>query len=419
MKQHAIHAREKYLEAVNPSSVTILYAGEAPHKTLDQYYPFSVNRNFYYLTGLNAPALILMMVKGVSGQKTYLFIEETTDLILKWEGARLSKQEAHDSSGIALENIHYLDQFETLFNAMMNYARSPFGAPPQTVYLDLYHVSPKRPPYALLKAGAILDHYPELKRENANGILAALRMLKSDDEITYLKEAIAYNHAGLNGVIKRLKERQNEHQVASDFLYESRLVGSEGLAFDTIAAGGKNATVLHYINNNQPLNQSALLLIDCGAIHAQYNSDITRTYPVSGTFTPRQKEIYEAVLDVNKATIERIKPGVTWQELNTFAKERLAAHAVRLKVIEKVEDIGLVYYHSIGHFLGLDVHDVGLYNQPLQAGMVLTIEPGLYIKDEGIGVRIEDDILVTQKGYENLSQAIAKDISDIETLMQS
>ena len=419
MKNHAIHARKKYLEAVKPSSVTLLYAGEAPHKTLDQYYPFSVNRNFYYLTGLNAPALILMMVKGVSDTQTYLFIEETTDLILKWEGARLSAQEAHEASGIALENIRYLDQFEGVFNAMMNYARSPFGAPPQTVYLDLYHVSVQRPPEALLKASSILEHYPELTKENSNGILASLRMIKSAEELAYLKEAIAFNHAGLNGVVKRLKERQNEHQVASDFLYESRLAGSEGLAFDTIAAGGKNATVLHYVANNQALQNDALLLIDCGAIHAQYNSDITRTYPIQGVFTPRQKEIYEAVLDVNKATIEKIKPGITWAELNAFAKERLAAHAIRLKVIDRVEDVGQVYYHSIGHFLGLDVHDVGLYDQPLQAGMVLTIEPGLYLKEEGIGVRIEDDIVVTATGYENLSQDIPKEVSDIESLMHS
>ncbi len=418
MKKHAMDARQAYLDRVEPHSITLLHAGEAPHKSLDQYYHFSVNRNFFYLTGLDAPKLILMLVKGEKKHQTYLFLERNTDFIIKWEGARLEKEEAHQQSGIELKDMRYLDEFEALFNQMMNYARSPFGTVPKTLYLDLYHVNANTKPKALSTFQTVVAHYPELTQKNANEALAYLRMFKSPEELDRLKEAIAITQAGLDQVLSTLRSRDNEHQIEAEFNYGITLAGAQGNAFDTIAASGANATVLHYHHNNQPLPKDGLLLLDLGASKENYAADISRTYPISGVFTDRQKAIYEAVLDVNKRTIERVKPGVTWAELNAFAKEALAQHAVALKLIDKEEDILEVYYHSIGHFLGLDVHDVGLYHLPLQAGMVLTIEPGLYVSKEGIGIRIEDDVLVTETGVENLSRNLIKDVADIEKALQ-
>ncbi len=418
MKTHAINARQAYLDRVEPHSITLLHSGQAPHKSLDQYFTFSVNRNFYYLTGIDAPNLILMLIKGEKDSQTYLFLEENTDFIIKWEGARITKDEAHEKSGIEVSSMRYLENFEATFNQMMNYARSPFGVVPQTLYLDLYHVKADQKPQALHTFGHLKENYPELKNKNLNEHLAYLRMFKSEEELTLLKDAIAMTNEGLTRVLSTLKTRDNEHQIEAEFNYAITLAGASGNAFDTIAASGANATVLHYHHNNQPLPKDGMLLLDLGALNKNYAADISRTYPISGVYSDRQKAIYEAVLDVNKRTVEMVKPGVTWSELNAFAKDALAKHAVALKLIEKEEDILHVYYHSIGHFLGLDVHDVGLYHQPLEAGMVITIEPGLYVSAEGIGVRIEDDILVTEDGYENLSKAIIKDVKDIEKAMR-
>lgn len=414
MKKHAIQARQAYLDRVESHSITLLHAGEAPHKSLDQYFHFSVNRNFFYLTGIEAPKVILMLVKGEKEHKTMLFLERNTDFIIKWEGARLEKELAHEQSGIELSDMRYLDEFEAVFNQMMNYARSPFGAVPKTLYLDLYHVHATLKPKALSDFAQVVEHYPELSLKNVNEHLAYLRMFKSPEELARLKEAIAITDQGLKQVLSTLSTTTNEHQVEAQFNYGITLAGANGNAFDTIAASGANATVLHYHNNNQDLPKDGLILLDLGALKHNYAADISRTYPVSGTFSARQKAIYEAVLDVNKRTIEMVKPGVTWAELNAFAKDALAKHAVALKLIDKEDDVLQVYYHSIGHFLGLDVHDVGLYHYPLEAGMVLTIEPGLYVSQEGIGVRIEDDILVTESGYENLSKALIKEVADIE-----
>ena len=219
--------------------------------------------------------------------------------------------------------------------------------------------------------------------------------------------------------MKSLSTRQNEFELQADFIHEITLSGSEGTAFDTIAANGKNATVLHYVENKDILNKDNMILFDLGALHGNYASDISRTYPLSGTYSKRQKELYTIVLKVNKETIKQVRPGQTWAELNRFAKDMLTKEALKAGVIDKPEEITEVYYHSIGHFMGLDVHDVGHYNLPLKEGMVLTIEPGLYVKKEGIGIRIEDDILVTKDGHENLSSAIPKEADELETLIQN
>ena len=214
-----------------------------------------------------------------------------------------------------------------------------------------------------------------------------------------------------------IKVRDNEYQVQADYIHEITLQGSEGYSFNTIMASGENATILHYEDNNQPLHKGELILCDLGALYKNYGSDITRTYPINGTFTDRQKEIYEVVLHANKETINFIKPGRTWKEVNDFTRNILAEGAKKLGIIKEDKEIIKYYYHSFGHFLGLDVHDVGNHNIPLEEGMVLTVEPGLYIKEEKIGVRIEDDILITKDGNINLSKNIIKEIKDIEEYM--
>lgn len=418
MREHATEARQKLLARLPVGALVILYAGEAPHKSLDQYYRYTPQRNFYYLTGLDAPQQILVMAKGEEKTHTWLFIEENTDHIIKWEGARMTRSEAAEISGISETDIYYLDAFEKRFNLLMNYARSPLGNPPKTLYLDLYHVRPDVTPVALNYAETIRKNYPELTIENVNAHLAYLRMFKTPYEIEQLRGAIDMTRKGLETVMRQCVKRSHEYQLEADFLHTITEAGSTGNAFETIAASGGNATVLHYVSNRSPLSKEQLILLDLGALNGPYAADISRTYPINGKFTDRQRVLYEIVLEVNKATIAMVKPGVTWAALNAFARDLLIEKAKEIGLIKEDHEISQLYYHSIGHFLGLDVHDVGLYDLPLQAGMVLTIEPGLYVAEENIGIRIEDDILVTEDGAINLSADIIKEVEDIETFMK-
>ena len=418
MLDHVKLTRDRLSSRIEENAIVILYSGKPPHKSADQFYAYEPQRNFYYLTNLQEPNLVFVMIKGQDDFKSYLFIEENTEYIIQWEGARISKEEASKQSGIDIENIRYLTQFESFIGMVMNYARSPFNTPPKHLYLDLYHVGPQEKPIALAQADWILNNYRELNVHSVNEHTSYLRMFKSAGEVELLKSAVMHTKVGLNTILSSLKTRQNEYQLEADFLHAITLNGSQGNAFQTIAASGKNATVLHYVDNNSTLSNDDLILFDLGAMHDCYCADISRTYPISGKFTDRQKTLYSIVLDVNKACIEFVKPGVTWPELNAYAKKLLIKKTKAIGLIKDDEEISRYYYHSIGHFLGLDVHDVGHYHLPFEPGMVITIEPGLYIAEEGIGIRIEDDILVTETGSVNLSASIIKEIEDIENFMK-
>lgn len=329
----------------------------------------------------------------------------------------MSKEEASAKCGIPVKNIFYLSQFEGFIDSVMGYKRGRDERVPHTLYLDLYRHKPMKRALSLNIFDKIVTMYKELDVKNVNEHLSYLRMFKDQYEINEMKAAIDITDKGLKRIMKELPNRDNEHQLEADFLHEITLNGATTNSFNTIAANGENATVLHYEDNNAPLDREALILFDLGALYNNYGSDISRTFPVSGKFSDRQKEIYNIVLETNKKTIEFLKPGVTWKEFNEFAKDILATRCQEIGLIKEKEDITKYYYHSIGHFLGLDVHDVGHYNEALQEGMIVTVEPGLYIKEEGIGIRIEDDVLITKDGALILSKQIIKEIDEIEEFM--
>lgn len=414
MKNHAIAARKRVFDALPEGALLLLDASQAPHRSIDVYHAFYVDHNFYYLTGINAPKARLLMLKTASSEKTMLFLEPDTPLSLKWDGPKFSKEDAIEVGGFAPDEVHSLTAFDGQFNQLMNFARSPYGNPPTEVWLDLYHERLNTKPRSLSIFGHIIENYPELKIANANAILSQLRMIKSPEEIAVLKEAIALTHKGLKRILKSIKNRSNEHELVADFMHEITLNGSSGKAFDIIAAAGKNATVLHYTANNGPLDGD-MILFDLGAKSGRYGADISRVYPLNGKYEGFAKDVYMAVLDVEKAVIKAVKPGLTWKDLNVLARDLLAEKAIALGMIESKDELSNVYYHSVGHYLGLDVHDVGVYTEPFKPGMVLTIEPGLY--GNGVGVRIEDNVLVTEDGCENLSAAIEKEPEAIEKML--
>jgi Xaa-Pro aminopeptidase len=262
------------------------------------------------------------------------------------------------------------------------------------------------------------EHYTHVASHNIYPEICELRVIKTEKEIDKIKEAIAITKDGIYNVLRNAKAGMMENQLEAHFDFTLKSAGIKDFAFGTIAASGKNATVLHYEHNNAKTNSGDLVLLDLGAQKDYYNADISFTFPVDGTFTPRQKEIYNIVLKALKETTELIKPGLKYAELNEHARKVLADELKKIGLIQDDAELSNYYYHSVGHFLGLDTHDVGSYkDRVLEPGMVLTIEPGLYIEEESIGIRLEDDILVTEDGYENLSKDIIRTVEEIESFM--
>jgi len=406
--------RENLIGLIKNESVVLLDSGKAPHKTTDQFYHYTSQRNFYYLTGLNEQKCKLVIIKSKKTVSTLLFIEETTKYMKQWVGERISKKEASSITNIPEEKIYYLPKFESVFRSLITYGRGTGMAPPRNIYYDLFRISPTELPYSHTQFKFVFEEYKELKVKNVNEGLSYLRMFKTDFEISQLQTAINITKIGLENVMDHLSSRTNEFQLAADFLHQITLEGSSGNSFNTIAASGENATILHYEENKGILEEGNLMLFDLGALFNNYGSDISRTYPINGKFSERQKVLYEIVLKANKESIKYVKPGISWKQLNEFAKNILIKECKKIGLIETDDDINKYYFHSVGHFLGLDTHDVGQYDLLLKEGMVITIEPGLYIKEEGIGIRIEDDILITKNGSVNLSKDIFKEVVDIE-----
>jgi len=244
-------------------------------------------------------------------------------------------------------------------------------------------------------------------------------MNKDAEEVEVTKEAIKVTEEALNHVLATLKPGMMEYQVQAEFEYKVKSLGADGMAFPTIAGSGINGTMLHYETNHDVCKENTLILLDLGARVKGYNADITRTYPVSGKFTERQKQFYNIVLKANQTVASEARPGVTLKELNDICKKVLAEGLIELGLIEKEEEVGKYYMHGVSHHLGIDVHDVTVPEKDkLTPGMIITNEPGLYIDEEEIGIRVEDDLLITENGCEVLSKDIVRTVEEIEAKMK-
>ena len=402
--------RKRLAEQLEEGSLTLLFSGNAPKKSADECYPFTTNRHFYYLCGIKEEGIILGLMKVKDEVKSILFIKKADPVMEKWVGKTISKEEAEAISGIS--EIHYLDAFEsTLHHAIMS-------GDVHKIYLDFEVDGFKND---LTKeqrfANDCKERYPFVQFGNVHNHISALRMIKSEHEIDKLREAIQVTDEGIRALMENAKSGIMEYALEAHFDFVLKTHGIEDYAFKTIAASGVNATVLHYSSNNSVIPQDSLILFDLGAQYDYYNADITRTFPVEGKFTERQKLFYNIVLRANEEVIKMIKPGIPFTALNERVKEIYFEELEPLGLVETMEDVSKYYYHGVSHFLGLDTHDVGSRKVELQEGMVLTVEPGLYIEEEAIGIRIEDDILVTKDGCENLSKDIIKTVEDIEAFM--
>ena len=400
--------REKVLNKIKDNSLLILFAGKAPKKTADEKYPFTPNRNFYYLTGVDEEDHILVLSKLNGITKEYLFIKEIDPIREKWEGKTIRKEEVPNICEI--EDVRYLGDFNSFIDRII------LNKEEINLYLDLEKGNAS---YDFLNE--IKNKYYNINIKNIYNLIGSLRLIKTEEEVERVRKAISITIDGVNELMKNSKAGIKEYELESYFDFVCKKNGVKDLAFKTIAAAGKNATVLHYVTNDSELKYGDLILFDLGAQYKYYNGDISRTFPVNGKFTDRQKEVYNAVLRVNEKVIEEMKPGVSFLELNKKAKEWIAEECISLGLMTSKEDVSKYYYHSIGHSLGMDTHDIEPENRDVifEAGMIYTVEPGIYIEEEGIGIRIEDDVLITDNGYEVLTKGMIKTVEEIEEFMSN
>ncbi len=411
MKSFYIANRQKIMADVKADSLVVLFSGKAPRSSADAHLPFVVNRNFYYLTGLDRENFILVMSNLGGESTTELFIEKPDYDVEKWVGRKLKREAATEISGI--EKVSYVENFES---AMVGYAAKSVAY----VYSDFDRFSwtePERMQNAWVKD--FVARYPHIAVQNLQPLMIAARMIKQPYEIEQIKKAIAYTKNGLERVLKALKPGVYEYAMDALFRYSICSEGSAGNSFPTIAASGENGVILHYVENDQRLKSGELVLFDLGALQNNYASDISRTYPIDGVYSARQRQIYDIVLAAQRNVLEIMVPGTPFAELNKKCIAYMTKALKEIGLIERDEDVSKYYYHGVSHHLGLDVHDISDRTKPLQPGMVLTVEPGLYIAEEGIGIRIEDDILITQDGNINLSESIIKDPAEIESFMRA
>ena len=408
--------RKKVFDQMKDNSIAIFFSGVGKIASEDEYLPFVPNRNFFYLTNIKQEHSALLLIKAIGERRTYLFIDPYSELKEKWTGKRLTADKAEAISDI--KNIYTTDNFETMLSLALANEKNQYGDI-DCIYLDL--TSPEQK----LKDGFFMnDLYMKIKLDYTNKeivdiypILRDLRMIKSNAEIDCLVKAIEKTNAGISNLLNKLTPGMVEYELADQFEMYGRSHDRSGLAFSTIIAAGKNATCLHYPSQEDTIKENDLVLFDLGYEYEGYSADISRTFPVNGKLSGIQKIIYEAVLNCNKAVIEYAKPGLTLKDLQEYATEYLRKECIRLKLMDEKEDIRNYYYHSVSHHLGLDTHDVCDREKPLEKGNVITVEPGLYFAKYDVGVRIEDDVLITLDGAVALSKNIVKEIGEIERLM--
>ena len=408
--------RSKLFNMLDDNSVTILFSGVGRKKSGDENYEFVPNKNFYYLTGIEQENSILMLIRNDGEKLAYLFVDEKDEKVEKWIGYKLTLSEAKEISGV--ENVAVRSTFEGKMLAFFD-SNNSTSEKIAKFYLDLepeLKIAESKSTQTYKKELEVVHH---LEVADVGGLVGELRKVKSEAEIELIREAIATTDLGLKHALLEMKANKYEYNLRNAFEFAVFEDQDAKLAFASIVARGENATILHYPSQKDRVRHDDLVLFDVGAAKDYYASDISRTYPVSGKFNELQRKIYEIVLNCNKQTAKFMHPGITLMEANEFAKSFLASECVEKGLIASKEEIGKVYYHSVSHYMGLDTHDCGSKNDKLVPGNVVTCEPGLYFKDLGIGVRIEDDVLITEDGSEVLSDGIIKEIADIEKMLGS
>ncbi len=415
-----IDNRARLARLLLPNSLAIVNANDILPTNADGSLRLRQNSDLFYLTGVDQEESILLMYPDADDEKfrEILFLRETSELIAIWEGHKLTKEEARARTGVA--RVEWLSEFPGIFRRVM--------CESEHVYLNTNEH--KRAVIEVASRDtrfiqATQAQYPLHDYQRLARVLHTLRAVKSAEEVRLLQAACDITDAGFQRVARFVKPGVSETDLEAEFAHEFIRRGGD-FAYNPIIASGKNACVLHYIANDQPCADGDLLLLDVAASYANYNADLTRTIPVNGKFTPRQKQVYEAVLRVLRASIQGLTVGRLLKDWQRDAERFIETELLGLGLLTPGQIQGQdpdrpafkqYFMHGVGHPLGLDVHDVGHTTKPIQAGWVMTVEPAIYIRAEGLAVRLENDILVTDQGPVDLMAHIPIEVADIEKLM--
>lgn len=418
-----IRNREKLAQKLAKDSVAIFNSNDIMPTNADGTMRFRQNNDLFYLCGIDQEETILLIAPDCPNPawREVLFLRETNEHIAVWEGHKYTKEEAEAASGI--KNIHWLSDFDQIFNSVM--------ALSERVYLNTNEH---------LRAGVVVEtrdarfiksckgRFPLHEYERLAPIMHELRGAKEQAEIDQLQIACDITEKGFRRILNFVKPGVTEFEIEAEYLHEFVRNRSKGFAYEPIIASGANACVLHYIENSRPCHDGDLLLMDVGAEYGNYNADMTRTIPVNGKFTERQKAVYDAVLCVQREAMNILRPGTNIQDYHKEVGLIMQSELIGLGLIDQTDvknqdpkwpAYKKYFMHGTSHHLGLDVHDVGTMHGPITPGMVFTVEPGIYIPAENLGVRLENNIVIQENGYFDLMRNIPIEAEEIEDLMNS
>lgn len=389
----------------------LFFSGESVRKTADENYPFFTNRNFFYLTGVKQEqtALLLQNQEGVLSESLFALKPDPAREI--WTGRRFTEEELTEISGIEhIEDIQNLNKtIDALFSSQCA----------RTLWLCFDALAPERS-FDIERefAKQVRERYPHILIKNCYPLVCAMRKIKAPEEIDAIRQAMKVTEAGIRRLMRIAKPGMMEYELEAEFNYELAAHGVRNTAFPSIIAAGERIFYLHYAHLFGCIKDGDLILTDVGAAYDEYCTDISRVFPSNGHFGERQAQIYEIALAANRAIMAQVRPGVSFSEPNRICREVSFAGLQDLGLLDDFADIGKYVWHGTTHHVGLDTHDVGGYEEPMAENMVFTVDAGIYVREWGIGLRIEDNVLVTPDGCENLSASIPATIEEIEGLME-
>ena len=417
-----IKNRKNFISKLKNNSIAVFNSNDIYPISADSTLPFEQHRDIFYLTGINQEESILLLYPQ-SKNKDYnevLFIRETNDYVTHWEGEKLTKEKAREISGI--KNIYWTSDFEKVFEFISKTCVNAYINTNEH-YRQNVETQTREDRFIIW----LKKTYPKITLLKSNPILQKQRSVKDETEIDLIRIACDITAKGFDRVLKFIKPNIWEFEIEAEFSHEFLKNRSKRFAYSPIIASGPNSNYLHYIDNNRKCKSGEIILMDVGAEYANYSSDMTRTVPVSGKFSNRQKQIYSAVLNVKKEATKLLMPGIILRDYHIEVGKLMTSELLRIKLLDK-NDIKnqskenpaykRYFSHGTSHHMGLDTHDYCNLEMPIQKNMILTVEPGIYIKEEGFGIRLEDDVLIRENSHpENLMEKIPIEIEEIEDRM--
>lgn len=419
-----IKNRKKFMAQMKPKSIAVFNSNDIYPISADSTMPFEQHRDIFYLCGADQEETILVLFPAAIDKKyrEVLFVRETNDHIAVWEGAKLTKEKATEVSGI--QSIYWLSDFDKIFFDLMTEA--------DTVYFNTNEhyrqavETQTREDRFILKCKT---QFPAHQYAKSNPILQDIRGVKEPEEIALMQTACNITEKGVQRLLSFIKPGVWEYEIEAELVHEFIRNRSKGFAYAPIIATGNNANVLHYLENNMQCKDGELILLDVAAEYANYSSDLTRTLPINGKFTSRQKDVYNAVLRVKNEATKLLVPGTIWAEFHKECGKIMTSELLGLGLLDKVDvqnenpdwpAYKKYFMHGTSHHIGLNTHDYGELKTPMKANMVFTVEPGIYIPEENMGVRLEDDVVIQESGEPfNLMGNIPIEVDEIESLMNS